>query len=201
MTKTPEHADDRLAGHVLGSRPASAPVQVVGWLVAAWCVGFAAVNVAFETTGRFANGPHAEYAAALSVMDWTVAVLKVLGATVALASVTSRRIRVSPRLVAVMVCGAAAVLTLYCVGSIVEAIGMLTGVGGDPADLTSRSVGYLVLFLFAAAGYGVLGLSFSRRYDTGRREALIGVLGGPIVVGILLVGIALLLGSLGLMPA
>jgi hypothetical protein len=134
-------------------------------------------------------------------MDWTVVVLKVLGATVALASVTSRRVRVSPRLVAVMVCGAAAVLTVYCVGSIVEAIGMLTGVGGDPADLTARSVGYLVLFLFAAAGYGVLGLSFSRRYDTGRREALIGVLGGPIVVGTLLVGIALLLGSLGLMPA
>jgi hypothetical protein len=78
---------------------------------------------------------------------------------------------------------------------------MLTGVGGDPADLTPRSVGYLVLFLIAAAGYGVLGLSFSRRYDTGRREALIGVLGGPIVVGALLVGIALLLGSLGLMPA
>ncbi len=200
MTRTAEHAGNHVAAHALGSRPASRRVRAVAWLVAAWCVGFAAVNVAFETTGRFAEGAYAEYATALSVMDWTVSVLKLFGAAVALVSVTRRRVPVSPRLVAVMVCGAAALLGLYCLGGIVEAIGMLTGVAGDAEDLTSRSVGYLVLFLIAAAGYGVLAVSFSRRYETGRREALIGVLGAPIVLAALLVAIPLLLVSVGLMP-
>ena len=76
------------ADHTLGTRPARPLVRAVAWLVAAWCVGFATVNVAFETTGRFTEGAHAEYATALSVMDWIVAVLKILGATVALVSVT-----------------------------------------------------------------------------------------------------------------
>lgn len=201
MTRTAEHAGNHVAGHALGTRPASTRVRAVGWLVAAWCVGFAAVNVAFETTGHFADGPYAEYSTALSVMDWTVSVLKILGAAVALASVTNRRVRVSPRLIAVMICGAAALLGLYCLGSLAEAIGMLTGVAGDADRITPRSVGYLVLVLVAATGYGVLAVSFSRRYDTGRRVALIGVVGAPIVLAALLVAIPLLLVSLGLMPA
>jgi hypothetical protein len=196
-----ELAREDVADYALGTRPATPRVRAVAWLVAAWCVGFAAVNVAFETTGRFTEGAHAEYATALSVMDWTVAALKTLGATVALLSVTRRRVRVSPRLVAVLVCGAAALLGLYCFGGIVEAIGMLTGVTGDAGELTLRSVGYLSFVLVAAAGYGVLAVSFSRRYDTGRREALIGVLGAPIVLAALLVAIPLLLVSVGVMPA
>ena len=201
MTRTAEHAGNHVAGYALGTRPASPRVRAVAWLVAAWCVGFAAVNVAFETTGQFTEGAYAEYATALSVMDWTVSALKILGAAVALVSVTRRRVHVSPRLVAVMVYGAAALLGLYCLGSMVEAIGMLTGVAGDADDLTIRSVGYLFLFLIAAAGYGVLAVSFSRRYETGRRETLIGVLGAPIVLAALLVAIPLLLVSVGLMPA
>ena len=201
MTKGAMYPGNHVTSCVLGSRPARPRVRIVAWLVAAWCVGFAVVNVAFETTGHFSEGAHAEYATALSVMDWTVSVLKMLGAAVALVSVTRRRVRVSPRLVAVMVCGAAALLGLYCLGSLVEAIGMLTGVVGNADDLTFRSVGYLVLFLIAAAGYGVLAVSFSRRYETGRRAALIGVLGAPIVLAALLVAIPLLLVSVGLMPA
>ena len=62
----------RMAGHPLGTRPATPGVRAVAWLMAAWCVDFAAVNVANEATGHFAEGAHAEYATALSVMDWTV---------------------------------------------------------------------------------------------------------------------------------
>ena len=176
-------------------------MRAVAWLVAVWCVAFAAVNVVFEATGHFADGPHAEYATALSVMDWAVSVLKLLGAVVALLSVTSRRVQVSTRLVAVMVSGAAALLGLYCLGSLVQAIGMLTGAAGDADDLNTRSVGYLGLFLVAAAGYGVLGVSFFRRYEIGRRAALIGALGAPVVLAALLGAIPLLLVLLGLMPA
>jgi len=195
-----EHQGE-VADYVLGTRPAGPWVRAVAWLVAAWCAGFAAVNVAFEATGHFADGAHAEYATALSVMDWAVAVLKILGAVVAVVSVTGRRVHVSTRLVAVMVAGATALLGLYCIGSLVEAIGMLTGAAGDADDLNSRSVGYLGLFLVATAGYGVLAVSFFRRYEIGRREALIGVLGAPIVLAALLVAIPLMLVLLGLMPA
>jgi hypothetical protein len=200
MTRTVGDSD-ALAGHALGTRPASPRVRAVAWLVAAWCVGFAAVNLAFEATGHFAHGAHAEYATALSVMNWAVSVLKVLGATVALVSVSSRPVHVSPRLVAVLVCGAAALLGLYCLGSLVQAIGMVTGAAGDADDLNPRSVGYLVLFMVAAAAYGVLAVSFFRRYEIGRREALISALGAPIVLAALLGAIPLLLVLLGLMPA
>jgi hypothetical protein len=187
--------------YALGSRPAGPWVSAVAWLVAAWCVGFAAVNVAFEATGRFADGAHAEYATALSVMDWTVAVLKVLGATVAFLSVTSRPVHIATRLVAVMVCGAAALLGLYSLGSLVEAVGMLTGALGDADGLDARSVVYLLLVLVGTAGFGVLAGSFLRRYRMGRREALIGAVGAPVVLAALLVAIPFALALLGLMPA
>src|SRR5664279_248910 len=51
--------------------------------MAAWCLGFAAVNIALQVTGRFASGPYADLAAGLAVMDWIVVGLKLLGAAVA----------------------------------------------------------------------------------------------------------------------
>jgi hypothetical protein len=197
MTQTEERSPESATW----ARPASHPVVVVAWLVAAWCLGFTAVNIAFETTGHFADGPHAAYATGLSVMDWIVSCLKVLGAAVALSSVTQRRIPVSSRLLAELIWGAAALLGLYCIGSILEAITMLTGLGGNPDQLTRRSVAYLIFFLFAAAGYGVLAVSFSRRSLTGRRAALVGMLGGPLLLVTLLGAIPLLLVWVGLMPS
>lgn len=191
----------RVAGHPLGTQPAGPGVRAVAWLMTAWCVAFASVNVAMEATGQFADGPHAEYATALSVMDWTVTLLKIFGAILALVSVTSRQTHVPPRLVAVMVSGAAALLVLYCLGSLVEAIGMLIGAFGDTGDLTVRSIGYLAACLIAAAGFSVLAVSFFRRYEIRRREALIGAVGAPIVLAAILLAIPLLLVLLGMMPA
>jgi hypothetical protein len=62
---------------------ASGPIRALGWVMAAWCLGFAAVNIAFQVTGRFASGPYADLAAGLAVMDWIVVGLKLLGAAVA----------------------------------------------------------------------------------------------------------------------
>ena len=78
---------------------------------------------------------------------------------------------------------------------------MLTGTAGDADELDARSVGYLGLFLVGAAGYVVLAGSFFRRYEMGRSEALIGVLGAPVVLGALLLAIPMVLVLLGLMPA
>jgi hypothetical protein len=77
---------------------------------------------------------------------------------------------------------------------------MLTGAVGDADDVNARSVGYLSLFLVAASCYGVLAVSFSRRYEIGRREAVIGAPGAPVVLAALLVAIPLLLVLMGLLP-
>ncbi|MGH3705943.1 MAG: hypothetical protein ACRDT9_15015, partial [Agromyces sp.] len=42
-------------------------------------LAFAAVNIVFEGTGRFAAGPLAAYASGLSVMNWLVVGLKLFG--------------------------------------------------------------------------------------------------------------------------
>src|SRR5215203_2586173 len=74
-------------------------VTAIGILMALWCLGFAVVNVVFEITGHFAGGAYAWYASGLSVMNWLVAGLKVLGAVVALLSVARRPGRVSSTIV------------------------------------------------------------------------------------------------------
>lgn len=97
-------------------------------------------------------------------------------------------------------CGAAALLGLYSLGSVVEAIGMLTGLVGSADQITLRSVAYVALFALGAVGYGVLARSFSRRYRIGRRAVVIGVLGAPLLLGLLLLAIPMLLVALGLLP-
>ena len=88
----------------------SAGVRAVAWLVAVWCAGFAAVNLAFEVTGHFDTGPRAEYATGLSVMDGIVCGLKLLGGAVALASTGGIRVPLSPHHLSVLLWGGAALL-------------------------------------------------------------------------------------------
>ncbi|HEX6447147.1 MAG TPA: hypothetical protein VF053_18785 [Streptosporangiales bacterium] len=175
-------------------------VTLVGWLLALWCLGFAVVNVVFELTGRFADGPLAAYAPGVTVMDWTVAGLKVLGAVVALLAVARRRMPVSPAALTVLVWGAFALLGVYALGNVVEAVGMATGVAGSPDQITVRNIAYVSFFLLGAAGYGVVAISYSLRAGFRRRYALLGALGGPSVIALLLVAVPALLTWLGLLP-
>lgn len=181
--------------------PPSRTVRLVGWLLAVWCVGFAVVNVVFELTGRFAGGPLAAYAPGISVMNWFVAGLKVLGAAVALLAVAGRRTAVQPAVLTTLVWGAFALLGVYALGNVVEAVGMATGLAGSPDQITLRNVGYVVFFLLGAAGYGVVAISHSRRTGFRKGYALLGVLGGPLVIALLLVALPALLALSGLMPA
>jgi hypothetical protein len=174
---------------------ASRPIRALAWLVAAWCLGFAAVNIAFQVTGRFASGPYADLAAGLAVMDWLVVGLKLLGATVAVLSVTTRR----PSAVrTVLVWGAFALLGLYSAGNIVELVGLLLS---DPGGIAPRSLAYVVFFLAGAAGYGALAVSYSRRTHARRSHAVVGVLGAPLVLGALLVAAPAALTAMGLFPS
>jgi hypothetical protein len=173
---------------------ASRAIRVLGGVMAAWCLGFAAVNVAFQVTGRFATGPYAELATGLAVMDWVVVGLKLLGAAVAVRAVVARRPTAPDT---VLVWGAFALLGIYSAGNVVELIGMVLS---DPGAITPRSLAYLAFFLAGAAGYGALAVSYSRRTHARRRHAALGALGAPLVLAALLVGAPAVLTVLGLFP-
>lgn len=207
FTRGPEDAStlpcepEWLSGRVPAARSARPGVSVLAWLVAIWCLGFAAVNLVFEVTDHFGGAAFVEYAPGLSVMDWFAFALKLLGAAVALVSVSRLPGRVSVRMVGVLVWGAAALLGLYSLGSVVEAIGMLTGLSGSADQITVRSVAYVAFFALGAIGYGVLARSFSQRYQVQRSAVVLGVLGAPLLLGLLLGVIPALLVALGLLPA
>lgn len=176
-------------------------VTAIGVLTALWCAGFAVSNIVFEFTDHFAGGPYADYAGGIAVMNWFVVTLKIVGAAVALLSVAKRPRLVSPSTLAVLVWGAFATLTLYALGSVVEAVGMLAGLVGSADDIDAAGVAYISLFLVAAAGFGVLALSYSRRHRVRTSRAVLGVLGAPVLLGLVLLAVPTLLAALGLMPS
>lgn len=164
-----------------------------------WCLGFASVNVAFELTGHFDSGPAADLGVGLSVMDWVVAGLKVLGALVAGLALLPRQSVVRPATLTVLLWGGFATLATYVTGSLVEAMAFATGLAGDRSDLTPRTIAYVLFFLAAAAGFGVLAVSYSRRHRSPRRLAVLGSLGAPVLLGGLLVVLPAVLAAAGLL--
>ncbi|GAA1455017.1 hypothetical protein [Nocardiopsis tropica] len=176
-------------------------MTAIGLLMALWCVGFAVFNVVFEITDRFADGAYADYSSAITVMNWLVVGLKVLGAAVALLSVAKRPTFVPPALLAVAVWAVFATLGLYAAGSVVQVVGMVSGLVGGVDQIDAAGVGYVLLFLLAAAGFGILAVSHSRRNGLRKGFAVLGVLGAPAVLGLVLLAVPALLAALGLMPA
>jgi hypothetical protein len=199
MTATTSSA--RVTTQPHGVPSAGVGVTFVAWSMVVWSLGFAVVNVVFEVTGRFADGPYNDYASGISVMNWLVVVLKVTGAVLAVLSVSSAAKRVPRFLLATMLWGAAATLGLDALGSVVEAIGMLTGVIGSPDEITVASSAYVLFFALGAVGYGVVAASFTRRSGTGRRPAVLGALGAPVMLGLIFLAIPKVLVTLGVMPA
>ena len=161
------------------SIPQGPAVTATAALVALGSLGFALVNIIFEVSDRFADGPYAEYASGLTVMNWLVAGLKLVGAAVALLSVARRPRLVSPPVMAVLLWGAFATLGVYALGSVVQAIGMALGLMGSAAQIDVAGVAYVLASLLFAAGYGVLAISYARRHGLKRGSVVVGVLGGP----------------------
>lgn len=181
--------------------PAGRSVTLLGWLLALGGIGFALVNVVFEVTGRFAEGPLAAYASATSVVDWFVVGLKLIGAAVALLVVAKRPTFVPSAVLTALVWGAFALLGVYTLGNLVETAGMVTGLAGSADQITVRNIGYVLFFLLGAAGYGILAISYSRRTGFRKGYAVLGMVAGPSVIALLLLAIPAVLGWLGLMPA
>lgn len=170
-------------------------------LTALWCTGFVVFNIIFEFSDHFGGGPYADYARGLAVMDWFVVALKIVGAAVALLSVAKRPRFVAPSKLAVVVWGAFATLSLYVAGSLVEAVGMLTGLVGSADDIDAAGVAYVSLFTVAAVGFGVLAVSYSRRHRVRKSCAVLGVLGAPLLLALVLLAVPTLLAAFGVMPS
>ncbi|MGW0432466.1 hypothetical protein ACWDV4_07955 [Micromonospora sp. NPDC003197] len=195
MTSTALASDRPLAP----ARPGTG-VVVIARLMALCCIGFAVVNVVFEMTDRFDDGPYTEYASAIAVMNWLVAGLKMVGAAVALLSVAKRPRVLSPALLGVLLWGAFTLLGVYAVGSVAQAVGMVSGLAGTANQIDIAGIGYVLFFLVLAIGYGVLTISYSRRFGLRKGVAVLGVLGAPVVLGVILLAIPTLLAAIGLMP-
>ncbi|MFF9915917.1 hypothetical protein [Streptomyces sp. NPDC013457] len=174
---------------------------MTGVLVALCLFVFAVVNIVFEITDHFADGRYADYAAAFTVMNWLVVFLKVIGAAVAWLSVTRREHFLSKPVLAMLLWGAFATLAVYTIGSVAEAIGIVFELtdNGDHIDLAATA--YLVFFLLVAIGYGILAGSYSRRHHLSRRPAILGILGAPVVLGLVLVAVPMVLTAVGIMPS
>src|ERR671916_1516100 len=155
------------------------PVTAIGWLMALWFVGFAVVNIVLEGTDHLADGEYADYAPAFTVMNWLVVGLKLLGAAVALLSVTKRPPFLPPRLLGVMVWSVFATLAVYVLGGMAQALGMVLGLIGSARQIDPAGVAYLIFFLTAATGWGVPAVSYSERAAPGLGAAVLGILGGP----------------------
>jgi hypothetical protein len=187
----------------LTPRPVSPPkpcTRVLAWAVVAWCLAFAAVNLFYEASDHFARGAYAQDASGISIMSWLVVALKVLGAAVALLTVTDRWPGVSTNLRTVLVWGAFALLGLYSVGNVVIAVGLALGLTGSREEITAKGIAYVAFFLAGAAAYGALALSFSRRSGAPRRYALLGIAGAPLLLAAILAAVPALLSALGLLP-
>ncbi|GAA1120388.1 hypothetical protein [Nocardiopsis composta] len=172
----------------------------IGILVALCCTGSAGVNVLFETTDRFTDGPDADYASGSSVMNRLVAGLKAAGAAVALSAVAGRPRLVRPALVGVLVWGAFATLGVYALGGAVQAVGMVSGLVDGADRIGVASAGYLLFFILIAAGFGTPAVSWPRRYDLRKGAAALGLLGAPALPTLVLLAIPMLPAALGVVP-
>ena len=92
-----------------------------------------------------------------------------------------------------------ATVSVYVAGSLAQAVAMLTGVAGDAERFDLTSVGYVLAFVLAVAGFGVLAVSYARRARLGRTEVLLGVCGAPLVLGSILLALPALLRAAGLL--
>ncbi|HEY6800176.1 MAG TPA: hypothetical protein VI121_06000 [Agromyces sp.] len=198
MTVTQTDAGPRSDG--VGVKPASTAVTVTAIMGTLALLAFAAVNIIFEGTNHFADGPLAAYASGLTVMNWLVVGLKVLGAVVLVLSVSRWASGSTPNLMTLLLWGAFGTFAIYALGTIGEAAAMATGLAGSPDEIDAAGVAYLVGTVFFATCFGVVAVSYSRRAGWRPLPMVAGLLGAPILLVALLVLAPMLLVLLGIMP-
>jgi hypothetical protein len=181
------------------ARPPTRWITAVGIIIAVWCAGFAGISIWFEATNYFDTGQYAESAAGFSVANWVVTAIKAIGVVVALLAVDHGPRLLAPRVVGTLLWAAFATTGVYVVGSALQSVLMLAGLVGDADEIDFAAVSYVLLFLVAAAGFGILAISYARRAGLGKREMLLGAVGAPVVLGGVLVVLPAILTASGLL--
>ena len=199
MTVTQTDAGSRSEG-VRVKSPSTA-VTMTAVMGALALLAFAAVNIIFEGTNHFADGPLAAYASGLTIMNWLVVGLKLLGAAVLMLSVSRWASGSAPNLITLLLWGAFGTFAIYALGTIGEAVAMATGLAGSPDEIDAAGVAYLIGTVFFAACFGVVAVSYSRRASWRPLPLVVGLLGAPILLVGLLVLAPTLLVLLGIMPS
>ena len=181
---------------------------MAAYLTAAWCLGFAAVSAWQLVAGDDAGTDTAlsGYESGLTLMIALVLVLKLLGAVVALAAVAPPQRWLPTNLLASTLWGVFSLLALYSAGNLVITVATVSGLVEPSAawtaagGVTAKAVLYVLFFLIGAAVFGVLAFSFHRRRRPPGGVIVVGLIGAPVVLGLLLVGAPAVLGWLGLFP-
>lgn len=180
-------------------------IRVVAYFAAAWCLGFAAVSAWLLATGPASGHALEEHGAGLAAMNVLVLLLKLAGAWLAVASVR-RHTRLPPALLAAALWGAAGTLLLYSVGSLAIAFATTSGLVAPSAawqeagGVTARALLYVAFFLVGACMFTVIAASYHRRTRARWRVALVGLLGAPAMLGVVLVVAPWILTLVGLLP-
>jgi hypothetical protein len=183
-------------------------VRWLGYAVAAWCLGFAGESgwLVAELIAH-PEGVVRRYdadASGLVIMSLLVLVLKLAGAGLVL--VRPGRARGWVRLLGVAVWGAFGVLALYSAGNLFITAGTETGLMAPSAawtaagGVTGRAVLYVLFFLAGAAMFGTLAVWFHRRHHLRWTEAVAGLAGAPLLLGLVLGAAPAILGRWGLLP-
>jgi hypothetical protein len=69
-----------------------------------------------------------------------------------------------------MVWSVFAMLAVYVLGGMAQALGMMLGLMGSAGPIDLAGVAYLIFFLTAATGWGMLAVSYSERHTQPRLE-------------------------------
>lgn len=176
------------------ARPGHA-VTTVGVVTALALLAFAAVNVALLAGAHLSSDAYREAAermpVTLAVENLVAAALKIVGAASALLAVAGPVRHVRPAALAVCLWGAFGTVAVYLAGALGEGIGMIAG----EEHIRLLDVAYLLFFGVLVAGFGVLAVSHRRRYPQPGRVLVVALLAPPVVLGLLLLGIPALLGT------
>jgi hypothetical protein len=174
------------------------------YALAAWATAFAGVNVYLQFGGIAADNPLRDVWGALTVMNLSVIVLKLAGAATALASVQAWGRRLPNWLLTGFLWGAAGLLVLYAVlnfGVMIADRGLTAATPLAGGQFIVPGWAYVTFFgvpglLFAAAGR-----DYRRRSGTSSRWVVLGLVGAPALLGIILYGLPALLQAAGMLPS
>lgn len=184
----------------VGPRSASTATITTAVLGTLALLAFAVVNITLEGTNHFANGPLAAYSSGLSIMNWLVVGLKLLGAVVLMLSVSKRANAFAPNVTTLLLWGAFGTFVIYALGTLGEAVAMATGITDSLDEIDAAGVVYLLGTVFFAACFGVVAVAHSRRATWRPIPIVVGIIGAPILLAGVLVLVPTLLVALGIMP-